>query len=167
MRILTCVSLAFVAACFPDPPSQPPPASGGPDAAISTPMPDAGAAAACVQPATPPGDGHHNAGANCLTCHTGTGAAPQWTAAGTLYADSAGSAPVAGATITLVDGAGKSVTIVTAQNGNFWTSEPLVAPLHPKASRCPSSAAMNGNAAVACNGCHAGSSSPGRIHLQQ
>jgi hypothetical protein len=117
---------------------------------------------ACVQPATPPGTGRHNAGANCLGCHTGTGA-PLWTAAGTLF--TATGAAAVGATITIVDSNNKSISIVTAQNGNFWTSESLKAPLRVKASRCPTTASMTASASGACNSCHTSSGSPGRITL--
>jgi hypothetical protein len=163
MKALALASLVLFAACF-EPPTAKPPASGGPDAGISDPQPDAPGAAACIQAAPPP-DGHHNAGQNCLTCHTGSGA-PKWTAAGTLYADAAGTTAVAGATITLVDSTGKEVKIVTATNGNFWTSQALTPPLHPKASKCPSSAAMSGNAQGACNSCHSAGGSKGPIVLK-
>src|SRR5262245_38641030 len=124
---------------------------------------DAPSGITCAPAATPPGDGHHNAGANCLGCHTGTGA-PAWTAAGTLY-NGARTAPLAGATITIVDANGKSLSLVTSQNGNFWTTAALKMPLRVSASRCPSAATMTGSANGACNGCHTSTGSPGRIAL--
>ncbi len=159
-------ALIFLAsACAVDASSPPPNPGDGPDAGVVIRPPDApgGDGLMCAQAAAPP-NGHHNAGNACLSCHTGAGA-PKWTVAGTLYADSAGSAPVAGATVTLVDAMGKTVTIVTASNGNFWTSTAMTLPVHPKVSKCPSSAAMTGIAGGDCNGCHANGASQGRIKL--
>jgi hypothetical protein len=165
VKIIALISVLFAAACIVEPPPPTPPSGNGADASLGGASPDApGSASTCVAPATPPGDGHHNPGQNCLGCHTGNGA-PKWYAAGTLY-DSSGNSPLAGATVTLVDSTGKTVKIVTAQNGNFWTPEALTPPLHPKASRCPAAAAMSGNATGACNSCHTSGGSPGRIKLQ-
>jgi len=170
MRHLALAALISAAACIaPQPETSEP---EGPDEPGGQPSPGGGGGGGggggsgtvtCIQAATPPSSGHHNAGANCLGCHTGTGGAPLWTAAGTLY--SATGTALAGATITIVDATGKSIAIVTAQNGNFWTGEAVKAPLQVKASRCPSTAAMSGNASGACNSCHTGTGSPGRISL--
>ena len=165
MRYLALVALVTAAACVAPTPETSDPGDPAQDPG-GTPPPSGGSGGsgttACVQAATPPGSGHHNAGANCQSCHTGNGA-PLWTAAGTLY--SSGGAAVAGATITIVDATGKSIAIVTAQNGNFWTGEAVTAPLHVRASRCPNTASMSMNANGACNSCHTSSASPGRIEL--
>ncbi|NVB79086.1 MAG: hypothetical protein HOV81_11865, partial [Kofleriaceae bacterium] len=111
--------------------------------------------------------GHHNEGRSCIEggCHDGgTPQAPQWTAAGTLFRDRAGSSPLAGGTIELVDAQGVTVTLVSAQNGNFWTAQPLVFPLTSKASGCSESRTMPTPTPLgSCNGagCHATK----RIHL--
>ena len=102
--------------------------------------------------------GKHNAGKVCLDCHDGTGAAPRWTAAGTIYTTTDGASPLAGATIHLADAEGKQIALVSAQNGNFWTEEELSFPLTVLASRCPTERAMGGavpETGAACNGCHA------------
>ena len=164
MRSLALASFLLVTACVIEPPS-PAPSGSSPDASPAQPDADPGGTNACAEPATSPGNGHHNAGAQCLSCHTGTGAAPRWYAAGTLYGDTGGTTPIAGATITITDASGTTVTIISADNGNFWTPTPLTAPLHVKASKCPAAKQMSGTAAGACNGCHAGGGSPGRIHL--
>ena len=158
--VIVCLCLSAACVAEQEEPYPVVPGSGSPSDGSQ----DGGAGQPCPQEAAPP-DGHHNAGLNCLMCHTGT-AAPRWTAAGTLYADKAGAAPVAGATVTITDANGKQVSIVTAINGNFWTSESLVPPLHPSASSCARSAAMTGSAAGACNDCHQASGSPGRIVLR-
>lgn len=161
MRHLAFAAILAAAACVQPPETSDP--GNGPDAGSPPPPADGGSgAAACIQAATPPGSGHHNAGANCLGCHNGNGA-PLWTAAGTLYSSSG--AALAGATVTIVDATGKSIAIVTAQNGNFWTSEAVKAPLRVKASRCPSVASMSATASGACNSCHTSTGSPGRIKL--
>lgn len=156
---LAAVTLTLAAACVV---STPDPSSGDrPDASTT---PDAPSNSNCIPAASPPGDGHHNAGANCLGCHTGNGA-PKWTAAGTLY-NLAGTAPVAGATITLIDSSGKTLTIVSATNGNFWTNAALQMPLRVRASKCPSAVFMSMEApAGACNSCHSTSGNPGRIKM--
>jgi hypothetical protein len=103
--------------------------------------------------------GHHNAGAVCLNCHDGNGAAPRWTAAGTIYTTIAGTAPLPGATIHLVDADGVEVVLLSATNGNFWTTQDLAFPLTAKASRCPDTQEMPIGvqlASASCNkgGCH-------------
>jgi hypothetical protein len=165
MRYLALAALVAAAACIEPAPETSDPGNPADDPG-GTPLPGGGSGSGsttCIQAATPSGTGHHNAGANCLGCHNGTSGAPLWTAAGTLYG--AGGTALAGATITIVDATGKSIAIVTAQNGNFWTGEAVKAPLHVKASRCPSSAAMSADASGACNSCHTSAGSPGRIAL--
>jgi hypothetical protein len=170
MKHFALVALVMATACVAPAPESSDPGES-PDTEDPTPSPPApppggggdNGTTACAQPATPPGSGRHNAGANCLGCHTGIGTAPLWTAAGTLY-NAAGAAAV-GATLTLVDANGKSISLVTAQNGNFWTSEALKMPLRVKASLCPTTVSMSATAGGACNSCHTATGSPGRIKL--
>ena len=167
MNYLAFTACLLCVGCVPADSSQPgDPANEQPDASMpQMPMPDApGSMSTCSAAATPPGNGHHNAGADCLSCHNGSNAAPKWTIAGTLD-DATGAAPRAGATITIVDSANKTIKIVTASNGNFWTSQAVSLPLHSKVSQCPSTAAMNGIAGPSCNSCHVGTGTPGRIKL--
>ena len=112
----------------------------------------------CEQEVAPAGTGHHNPGMSCLTsgCHRG-GGGPVYTVGGTLYDAHAGGLPVAGATVVVIDGDGNRFELPTAQNGNFWSTEPMVFPLLVRASQCPLDAPMislsqNGD----CNsgGCH-------------
>lgn len=104
--------------------------------------------------------GNHNEGKNCINggCHDGgTQGAPQWTVAGTLY-DQGGSTTLAGGKIELVDAAGTALTLVSAQNGNFWTDRQVTFPLTAKASDCLESRAMPNPVPLgSCNqaGCHA------------
>ena len=122
----------------------------------------------CDPPGTlpAPGDGHHNPGQPCMACHgTAQGSVAAFTVAGTVYGDLAGSAPVAQATIHLVDASGREVTVVSAINGNFWSTAPVTYPVRTWASRCPDAAPMLAEVAASgasCNTCHGGGN---RIHL--
>jgi len=147
--------------------------AGDPDGGVSTGGADAGspdAARACDDPIASGDTGAHRAGEACRTgCHTPTTNGPAFTVAGTLYTDAAGSAPIDGATIHVIDGNGTELALVTKQNGNFWTNAPVVFPLTVFASRCPNSADKVGPVTAAedggnCNqsGCHSAGS---RIHL--
>jgi hypothetical protein len=70
-------------------------------------------------------------GQNCLRCHSPSGTAKRvpWTAGGTVYAskDAAANAGIAGVKVTLSDKAGKTVSLVTNEAGNFYTAEPFAA----------------------------------------
>lgn len=128
-----------------------------------------GDAGDCIPAATPP-NGRHNPNTNCLNgCHgDGTDDAPIFTVAGTL-AETAGASPaVPGATVTLTDNVGSVITMVTADNGNFFTDEAIEFPATVEVSLCPDTVAMpdpitTGNCIA---GCHvAGGTAGGRIHL--
>jgi hypothetical protein len=138
-----------------------PDAGGGPDAG---PGPDSGPS--CSPPVTGVGDGHHNPGKNCMSCHNSLAASLKWTVAGTLYDAVSGGSAVAGATVTVTDANGKKVTMISQTNGNFYTTEHVVFPLNAGASSCPDSVRMNGTVTGggSCNrtGCHA---SGFRLHL--
>ncbi len=166
--ILICfvISSGFVAACVVGDPEPGDPGGVGddPDAAVDEEVPGFDAAwVDCVPPVEALPNGNHNAGQNCQTCHTGQGAAPLWTVAGTLYSTAAGGPAIAGATITETDADGAVLELVTASNGNFYTQTPVALPLTVQASRCPDTRAMTGQPAVgACNSCHGPEM---RIHL--
>lgn len=82
------------------------------------------------------------AGQDCLGCHDGS-SAKRWTAAGTF--------PGRGRTVVLADANGKTVTLVTNEVGNFYTSEPLAFPIRPSVNgeQMDPSATYGG-----CNSCH-------------
>ena len=81
-------------------------------------------------------------GEDCLSCHDGS-TATRWTAAGTWGGP--------GNTVTIRDSAGKTVTLVTNEVGNFYTSEPLAFPIRPSVNgeQMDPSASYGG-----CNSCH-------------
>ncbi len=121
---------------------------------------------ACRNAVAAVGNGHHNPGMNCFAaCHN-----HGFTVAGTLYTTAAGTAPLAGATITVTDAAGRAVDIVSQSNGNFYTSAAVTFPVTAHASQCPSIQMMGAQVAATgagCNqaGCHAAAGGAGRIHL--
>jgi hypothetical protein len=100
--------------------------------------------------------GHHNAGQECQGCHAPGGGAPTFYLGGTLYNAATGGTAVAGATINVTDANGKKVKVVSANNGNFWTTTTLAFPVKVDASLCPNTVPMvstvGGNGA--CNNCH-------------
>lgn len=146
---------------------------------------DGAVSANCVQPVNPTtnvdslDDGTMVGG--CLSnaaCHNqtlglGTGA-PAYSYAGTIYHDAAGTQPYSGATIeiTLVMNGVPTVTkLVSASNGNFFTTQLLAAaptatqPAMAAAATCPTSTPMTNTLVPAtaaaptqgggnCNACH-------------
>lgn len=56
----------------------------------------------------------------CLTCHKAGGNAPTWFAGGTVFADAAGTTPLAQAEVRIRDGAGKTASTYTDADGNFY-----------------------------------------------
>ena len=121
----------------------------------------------CDQPQTAMGDGHHNPGDDCLMCHHQGGMAPPYTFAGTLFGSSGGAQPIAGATIHLIDAMGTDVVVVSAANGNFWSTDLVVPPVLAFASSCPTVVPMIAPINTtdgSCNtsGCH---TSGFRVHL--
>ncbi len=128
-----------------------------------------------------------NAGQGCMTaagCHNlalGLGAgAPEYSYAGTLYLDAAGTMPAAGATILLTS-AGVTRKLIAGNTGNFTEVPGLLAgpsgtsTATSSASSCPTTTAMVG-LLVAGNGncnqggtCHgtgaAGTGTQGPIHV--
>lgn len=121
----------------------------------------------CDPPAAGPGDGHHHPGEDCLMCHYQGGEGPPFTFGGTLYASSGGAAPLAGATLHLIDALGTDVVVVTQANGNFWSTDLVTFPVVAFASQCPDVQPMLtplGDADGSCNraGCH---TSGFRVHV--
>ena len=129
---------------------------------LASPPPDL--ATSCDKAVTTTDTGHHNAGADCTSCHNGGGGPTKWYVSGTLYDSVTGTNPIAGATIHVTDAAGQKLTLISALNGNFYTGTAVTYPVTVSASRCPSTVAMSGQvqAPGGCNGCH---SSTFRIHL--
>lgn len=147
----------------PDPIENPDSPDAGPP--IDAPTPDANRE--CVPRVNQVTSGHHNPGTNCLECHNGQQqnlGAPIFTFGGTVYAQD-GVTPVVGATVIVVDAEGKDVRVPTMQNGNFWSTEPMVPPYVTGVSRCPSNnATMIENFRDGdCNSCHGATGSPGRV----
>jgi len=173
MRLVSIVAFVFLAACVVEEPGDP--GGGTVDAAGGGASPDApgggsgsgdgGTGATCEQAATNLPFGNHNAGLACLGCHTGSGAAPRWTVAGTLFSTAQGGAAISGATVTVTDANNVTLRLVTAANGNFYTGQSLTMPLRVKASKCPDTRMMSARPMTGdCNSCHQAATT-GRIHL--
>ena len=175
-RIAVIVSLALAVGC--DVGSVVANNQGGPDSgAGSDTGSNEGSDCEAVATANAP-DGHHNAGLSCMTagCHlignAGAGA-PEYSYAGTLYKDTAGTIPYAGGTVIVSIGGmtykmvaaatDDSATTGTPGIGNFFIPKVLATPPTgamtgtTKASACPTTLPMatplidnGGN----CNNCH-------------
>lgn len=118
-------------------------------------------------PAPTPADGHHHPGEDCLMCHHQGGLSPPFTFGGTAFLKSDGATAVAGATIHLIDAMGSDVRIVTATNGNFWSTDLVTYPVIAFASLCPTVTPMVTTIDAtggSCNasGCH---TSGFRVHV--
>ncbi|SRR6266545_5035661 len=141
-----------------------------PDAAAPSNAPDGTPQAACEPQSTEQFDGRHNAGTGCQNCHgTGVGGAPIFTLGGTLYGTPTGVGAIVGATITITDANGQTQKLISANNGNFWSKEPIAYPIKVSASLCPDTKPMVTEVTSPgdCNssGCHALSAPSGRVHL--
>ena len=114
----------------------------------------------CDPPQVTQDTGHHNAGMDCGQCHFGqmqAQGAPIFTAAGTLFTQVNGGPPAVGATIRIHQAGGVVLKLVTAQNGNFYTSQAINFPITVEASKCPTTVAMQASQPgpnVSCNNCH-------------
>jgi len=141
------------------------PADGAPVADGAAPVADA--TPACVDAEAQVAEtGHHpsdydrqQGDKGCMggSCHNGSGLGETYTAAGSLFdRRTAGGNPIPGAYLYIIDGNGKVVELMTAQNGFFWTDEELAAPLRTYASGCPSVLGMEDDTTGNCNttGCH-------------
>ena len=140
-----------------------------PDAALVT-GPDATVQAQCEEKSNMGLDGRHNAGTACQNCHgTGVGGAPIFTMGGTLSGTSTGVGAIVGATIIITDANGQEHKIISANNGNFWSKQPLAYPIKVSASLCPDTKPMITEVTEPgdCNssGCHALNAPSGRVHL--
>src|SRR5687768_14120454 len=94
---------AAPACVTPEPPTPPEPEQQ-PDPMV---LPPPDARTDCeAEPATV-GTGYHNPGLECLSCHNGQQAgAPIFTIGGTAHSHTAGTLPLVGATVVVIDGNG-------------------------------------------------------------
>lgn len=151
LTLLGCVSQVDTGGPSPTP-DDPEPIDPGPQ----DPPPPAGPP--CQNAVTAPADipdGHHFPGQDCMgSCHD-----HGFTLGGTLLKQDKSVYP--GGIITVIDANQKTVHITAGNNGNFYTSEPLVFPLTTYASACPDVAPMistvkEGEGGCAKGGCHTG-----------
>ncbi len=110
------------------------------------------ASSACIAAVASSGTGEHHPGESCGQCHD-TMASAHWTVAGTVFGS--GGVGLAGATIEVVDASGTKLTLVTGDNGNFYTTSAVQMPLTVRASKCPGDSPMSSKVnAGSCNSCH-------------
>ena len=140
-------------------------AGGGSKGDAGSSTPSDGGPKTCIDGVASPGSGQHHAGADCASCHDSLGSSRKWTIAGTLYSAATGGTAVSGATIVVVDAAGKTIKLQTYSNGNFYTTTAVTKPLKVRATKCPGDLSMTASASNgSCNasGCH---DSTMRIHV--
>lgn len=111
------------------------------------------------------------AGRPCFNCHDGNGNAPEFTVAGTVYLDLAGTMPAPRVEIRVLDEDGKAVSVYSDNDGNFFLplnpngalSLPILAGARKaNGTRTMLVPATNGN----CNSCHrAGGAAGGRLFM--
>jgi hypothetical protein len=103
-----------------------------------------------------PADGKHNAGKNCLQCHTGS-PTPAWLFAGTVYQTGGGGA--AHVQVGVKDANGLYTTY-SATNGNFWYPKGSAtvdwANAEVRARNANGEIIMSGSPSAGCNSCHTG-----------
>ncbi len=106
--------------------------------------------------------GNHNAGRDCLTCHTGTSQAPRWYFAGTVY-KAGGTSPAPNVQIGVNDGT-NLYTAYSGTNGNFYlrtTATVNWASAQVRIRNANGEKLMIGaTPAAACNSCHTGTGTP-------
>lgn len=106
-------------------------------------------------------------GEDCLSCHSSGENA--FTLAGTVFGESsaAASTGLSGVTVTITDKNGTKVTLTSNAAGNFYTSRALAFPVNVEVQSGTAVAQMFSAAdRGGCNGCHAASSSMGRVHVR-
>ena len=137
---------------------------GGPNGGLTSTDAPAGAMdapgtiGACESNSATRPNGNHNPGQGCLNaggCHGANPGSTVFTIGGTQYTTAAGTTPAPGATIFI-----GTQKLIVADNGNFYTTNPVTFPTTTKASLCPDTKPMIGplNAAADgnCNNCHNG-----------
>lgn len=104
-------------------------------------------------------------GEDCLSCHASGDHA--FTLAGTVFGDAAAaaSAGLGDVTITITDKNGAKVTMTSNSAGNFYTSQALAFPVAVAVRRGSAVSEMSSASSGACNDCHKGSGSPGRVYV--
>jgi hypothetical protein len=150
---------------------------GGADGgAEGGPMPPPGVFANAPPFAPHTGGNSHNAGKDCMSCHSGGPEPPAFAFGGTLY-DGSGK-PVVGAEVRLVDANGNATSVYTGPSGNFYKGgSGFAGPAHIGVRNATSQQEMftalqsssqpPASTGGACNACHCSGSgcTIGPIHL--
>jgi hypothetical protein len=125
-------------------------------------------------PGVPPGP-LHRPGQPCLVCHDGASGDPSaFSMAGTVFAGGNTLAPQVGATVTLQNADGTTVTATTNAAGNFYMTPDAYAPQYPvhvvSIAQGGASVTMHSHIGAngSCAGCHSdppGPDSPGHVYF--
>jgi hypothetical protein len=120
-------------------------------------------------------NGGNPAGVNCMDCHGAAGGAnAKWGIAGTVYDTAAGTTPLKGVEVRVVDAAGKELALVYSDNkGNFWADTIVggvpggskVGVRNATVTKLMSTALTTQDASCQKAGCHV-AGSQGRVFLQ-
>ncbi|CAN5923877.1 hypothetical protein BH11MYX4_BH11MYX4_31110 [soil metagenome] len=120
-------------------------------------------------------NGGNPAGVNCMDCHSAAGGAnAKWGIAGTIYTSAAGTTPLKGAEVRVVDAAGKELALVYSDDkGNFWADTIVggvpggakVGARNATVTKLMSTALTTQDASCQKAGCHV-AGSQGRVYLQ-
>jgi len=116
------------------------------------------------------------AGQNCVDCHRagGSAAGAIWGIAGTVYTSAAGTTPLRGAEVRVVDAAGKELALVYSDvDGNFWSDTIVggvpggakVGARNATVTKLMSTALTTQDAGCQKAGCHV-AGSQGRVFVQ-
>ncbi len=100
------------------------------------------------------GQGSHNAGMDCLSCHNGQGDPDQMTFGGTVY--DANNNPLPGVEVRLVDANNNGISVYSDASGNFhsWGTA-FAAPGHVGARNAQNTSNMAATISYGgCNSCH-------------
>ena len=96
-------------------------------------------------------------GANCIACHSygNIDDGPQFSIAGTIFEDGAGTDGFKGATIRIFDAAGNTFELTSNREGNFFTDDFIAFPINAEVEVDGAIRVMNDPIETGeCNTCH-------------
>jgi hypothetical protein len=96
-------------------------------------------------------------GANCISCHSygNIDDGPQFSIAGTIFEDGAGTDGFKGAIVRIFDAAGNTFELTSTREGNFFTDEFVAFPISAEVEVDGNIRAMNDPIETGeCNTCH-------------
>jgi hypothetical protein len=168
-RILLATALVFAPACFAEIQNPSSPSSTTPPTPTNT-----GCSSGQFYSAIGDGSAGMTPGIACISCHASAGPeAPQFTAAGTVYASAHEPdnclGTNLGASVVITDASGQTYTLPVNAAGNFYFTGSIPLPFTAKVTNGGNERAMaTPQTSGDCNSCHTAqgaSGAPGRIML--